>query len=211
LPPISDNIPHHATVNMPPLDLSDPTGCTRRSSTGIRCYTALVSCQGWTSSLARHAGSTSLSLRMPGFSSRPVASARRVCRQGGKLREHRVLRLRHRPGASLSGFRRVHAGRWVGDLARRRDAGIPDDLVFATKPQLAMDQLERPLAAGLRKLRQYPDVHTLRVRSGHLPPAASDTDHSPLRADDQASLMHVRNCPVQPVGEQRCSAGYLGL
>ena len=39
--------------------------------------------------------------------------------------------------------------RWAGDLARRRDAGIPDDLVFATKPQLAMDQLERLLAAGL--------------------------------------------------------------
>ena len=39
--------------------------------------------------------------------------------------------------------------RWAGDLARRRDAGIPDDLAFATKPQLAMDQLERLLAAGL--------------------------------------------------------------
>ena len=39
--------------------------------------------------------------------------------------------------------------RWAGDLARRRDAGIPGDLVFATKPQLAMDQLERLLAAGL--------------------------------------------------------------
>jgi DDE superfamily endonuclease len=39
--------------------------------------------------------------------------------------------------------------RWAGDLARRRDAGIPGDLAFATKPQLAMDQLERLLAAGL--------------------------------------------------------------
>ena len=39
--------------------------------------------------------------------------------------------------------------RWAGDLARRRDAGIPGDLVFATKPQLAMDQLERLLTAGL--------------------------------------------------------------
>ena len=39
-----------------------------------------------------------------------------------------------------------------GDRERRRDAGIPDDLVFATKPQLAMDQLERLLAAGLLPL-----------------------------------------------------------
>src|SRR5271165_2768451 len=44
---------------------------------------------------------------------------------------------------------RAPKDRWASDLARRRDAGIPDDLVFATKPQLAMDQLERLLAAGL--------------------------------------------------------------
>jgi SRSO17 transposase len=35
------------------------------------------------------------------------------------------------------------------DLPRRRAAGIPDDLEFATKPQLAMNQLDRLLAAGL--------------------------------------------------------------
>jgi SRSO17 transposase len=39
--------------------------------------------------------------------------------------------------------------RWAGELRRRRGAGIPDDLEFATKPQLAMDQLARLLAAGL--------------------------------------------------------------
>ena len=39
--------------------------------------------------------------------------------------------------------------RWARDLPRRRAAGIPGDLAFATKPQLAMDQLERLAAAGL--------------------------------------------------------------
>src|SRR6266702_4097421 len=39
--------------------------------------------------------------------------------------------------------------RWAGDLARRRAAGIGDDLEFATKPQLAMNQLDRLTAAGL--------------------------------------------------------------
>jgi SRSO17 transposase len=39
--------------------------------------------------------------------------------------------------------------RWAGDLARRRAAGIPDELEFATKPQLAMRQLDRLIAAGL--------------------------------------------------------------
>jgi SRSO17 transposase len=40
-------------------------------------------------------------------------------------------------------------GRWAGDLPRRRAAGIPGDLQFATKPQLAVDQLGRLTAAGL--------------------------------------------------------------
>jgi len=39
--------------------------------------------------------------------------------------------------------------RWVRDLPRRRSAGIPEDLEFATKPQLAVNQLGRLTAAGL--------------------------------------------------------------
>ena len=40
--------------------------------------------------------------------------------------------------------------RWARDFPRRRVAGIPDDLEFSTKPQLAMNQLERLVAAELR-------------------------------------------------------------
>ena len=39
--------------------------------------------------------------------------------------------------------------RWARDMPRRRAAGIPGDLQFATKPQLAERQLDRLLAAGL--------------------------------------------------------------
>jgi len=39
--------------------------------------------------------------------------------------------------------------RWARDLPRRRAAGVPDDLEFATKPQLGMNQLARLTAAGL--------------------------------------------------------------
>src|SRR4249919_1872281 len=39
--------------------------------------------------------------------------------------------------------------RWARDLPRRRVAGIPDDLEFATKPQLAMNQLDRLAATQL--------------------------------------------------------------
>ena len=38
--------------------------------------------------------------------------------------------------------------RWASDAPRRRAAGIPDELPFATKPQLAMNQLDRQMAAG---------------------------------------------------------------
>jgi SRSO17 transposase len=39
--------------------------------------------------------------------------------------------------------------RWADDLPRRRAAGIPDDLAFATKPDLAIGQVQRLRAAGL--------------------------------------------------------------
>jgi SRSO17 transposase len=39
--------------------------------------------------------------------------------------------------------------RWARDMPRRRAAGIPGDLEFATKPQLAMRQLGRLTTAGL--------------------------------------------------------------
>jgi SRSO17 transposase len=39
--------------------------------------------------------------------------------------------------------------RWADDQPRRDDAGIPTDVEFSTKPQLAMRQLERLTAAGL--------------------------------------------------------------
>jgi SRSO17 transposase len=38
---------------------------------------------------------------------------------------------------------------WIADLPRRREAGIPDEVSFATKPELARRMLERALAAGL--------------------------------------------------------------
>ena len=40
--------------------------------------------------------------------------------------------------------------RWATDPARRRAAGIPETLAFATKPDLAIAQVKRLMAAGLR-------------------------------------------------------------
>ena len=46
---------------------------------------------------------------------------------------------------------------WAEDPQRRRRAGIPGDLTFATKPELAINQLRRLMAAGVRALRAAAD------------------------------------------------------
>ena len=38
---------------------------------------------------------------------------------------------------------------WAGDVERRREAGVPEDAVFRTKPQLAQGMLERALESGV--------------------------------------------------------------
>src|SRR6187431_1007135 len=38
---------------------------------------------------------------------------------------------------------------WSGDLARRAKAGVPEDLAFRTKPQIALAQIRRALADGV--------------------------------------------------------------
>jgi SRSO17 transposase len=52
-------------------------------------------------------------------------------------------------GQAWADFDVFMPGRWDTDLARRRAAGIPRGLERKTKPQLAEDQLERLLKAGL--------------------------------------------------------------
>src|SRR5260370_29103191 len=39
---------------------------------------------------------------------------------------------------------------WATDPQRRKKAGIPEKLTFATKPELAIAQVKRLMAAGLR-------------------------------------------------------------
>jgi SRSO17 transposase len=38
---------------------------------------------------------------------------------------------------------------WTDDIDRRREANIPDDIIFQTKPDIALEQIDRMLEAGL--------------------------------------------------------------
>ena len=53
-------------------------------------------------------------------------------------------------GQAWADFDVYMPGRWAEGLPRREAAGIPADLEFATKPDLAAGQLKRLIAAGCR-------------------------------------------------------------
>ena len=55
-------------------------------------------------------------------------------------------------GQAWADFDVYMPGCWAKDPQRRRRAGIPEDLKFATKPELAIEQLRRLMAAGVRAL-----------------------------------------------------------
>jgi SRSO17 transposase len=39
---------------------------------------------------------------------------------------------------------------WASDMSRRADAGVPEDIVFATKPEISLAQMTAAKAAGIR-------------------------------------------------------------
>ena len=53
-------------------------------------------------------------------------------------------------GQAWADFDVYMPGCWATDPQRRKKAGIPEKLAFATKPELAIAQAKRLMAAGLR-------------------------------------------------------------
>ena len=51
--------------------------------------------------------------------------------------------------SSACGSRSLSAGQWAADRARRRKAHVPEQIEFATKPEIALEQLRWACAAGL--------------------------------------------------------------
>ena len=82
---------------------------------------------------------------------RSVSVAHQYCGQTGKQDNCRVsvtLSIATAEGSLPVGFRLYLPREWSDDAARRRTAGVPEDVAFATKPQLAWRQIEAALQAG---------------------------------------------------------------
>ena len=81
-----------------------------------------------------------------------VAAARRGDRPGGELRDLGVHGAGAAGGQAWVDFDVYMPDCWAKDPQRRKKAGIPGGLAFATKPELALEQVKRLVAGGLRVL-----------------------------------------------------------
>ncbi len=80
-----------------------------------------------------------------------VGVARQYCGQTGKQDNCRVavsLSIACERGSLPVGYRLYLPREWADEEARRSRAGVPEEVVFQTKPALAMEQIEAALAAG---------------------------------------------------------------
>ena len=80
-----------------------------------------------------------------------VGVARQYCGQTGKRDNCRVavsLSIASKRGSLPIGYQLYLLREWADDEARRCKAGVPEEIVFKTKPALAMEQIEAALAAG---------------------------------------------------------------
>ena len=89
---------------------------------------------------------------MPKKGKHSVGVARQYCGQLGKQDNCQVavsLSAANDHASLPIAYRLYLPHEWVDDPDRRAQAGVPDDVVFQTKPQIALDQLRAARAAGI--------------------------------------------------------------
>src|SRR5213592_1309545 len=81
-----------------------------------------------------------------------VGVARKYCGQLGKQDNCQVavtLSLANRTASLPVAYRLYLPQEWADDPARRQKAGVPEEITFQTKPEIALDQLRAAAEAGL--------------------------------------------------------------
>ena len=81
-----------------------------------------------------------------------VGVARQYCGELGKHDNCQVavsLSIAHQHASLPVAYRLYLPKDWAADAGRRRKAGVPDEIVFKTKPEIAVDHLRWACAAGL--------------------------------------------------------------
>ncbi len=81
-----------------------------------------------------------------------VGVARQYCGQLGKQDNCQIavsLSIATQRGSLPIAWQLYVPKEWIDDRERARRAGIPDDLAFATKPQIALAQLRQAVASGI--------------------------------------------------------------
>ena len=81
-----------------------------------------------------------------------VGVARQYCGQLGKQDNCQVavsLSLASAQGSIPIAYRLYLPKDWAGDTARRKAGGVPEDIAFATKPDIALEQMRQAIAAGV--------------------------------------------------------------
>ena len=88
----------------------------------------------------------------PKKGSHSVGVARQYCGQVGKQDNCQVavsLSVATHQGSLPVAYRLYLPKEWAEDPARRKIAGVPDEVRFQTKPEIALQQLRQALADGV--------------------------------------------------------------
>jgi SRSO17 transposase len=108
---------------------------------------------------------------------------------------------------------------WVDDSERRQEAGVPEAVTFATKPELARQMLERAFVAGVPAAwvtgdEIYGDATDLRrwLERNHHPYVFAVSCSSPIWHDgrQERADAFVASLPLESWGTLSCGAGSQG-
>ena len=139
-----------------------------------------------------------------------VGVARQYCGQLGKQDNCQVavsLSLANLHASLPVAYRLYLPQEWANDRARRRKTGVPEEIAFKTKPEIALDQLRWACAVGLPRGGVLDELAPIRGRQGRPAPLAEihAADHEKRLAGVAASasqlgrISFMRPMPVRKV------------